>query len=187
MHALVAALGLAQLAAPALARDVHGVALPETVEVAGRTLHLNGAGVRRRFFVDVYVIGLWVERPSTERRAILDADSPRRIEIHLLRDVSAEQMGGAVTTAFRASAGDAMPSLEERLARLQTLLRAAHAGDTTTLTWIPGRGTVVADDGHEAGTIEGKDFADALFSVWIGTRPVDGGLARALLAGGKVE
>jgi hypothetical protein len=33
-------------------------------------------------------------------------------------------------------------------------------------------------------TIPGKDFADALFSVWLGPNPVESALKRALLSGG---
>ena len=32
-------------------------------------------------------------------------------------------------------------------------------------------------------TIAGKDFANALFSVWLGPNPVEKGLKRALLGG----
>ncbi len=35
--------------------------------------------------------------------------------------------------------------------------------------------------GVEKGVIEGKDFADALFSVWLGSDPVDRDLKKALL------
>ena len=183
----VAAVLLVALAAPVAAREVRGIDVPESIRVEGHTLRLNGAGIRRRFFFDIYVIGLYVERPTTDLAAVLAANTPRQVRIHLVRAVSAQQMRDAVAEGFRRSAGDAMPGLETRLARLEAMLRAGGPGDVTTLTWIPGRGTVVTDDGHEIGTIEGKDCADVVFGVWIGPRPVDDGLARTLLAGGKTE
>jgi hypothetical protein len=36
-------------------------------------------------------------------------------------------------------------------------------------------------------TIPGKDFADALFSVWLGPKPVEDALKRALLGGSAKE
>jgi hypothetical protein len=186
MHIAAAAL-LVALALPATAREIHNVALPESIQVDGHTLVLNGAGIRRRFFFDVYVIGLYVEHPATDRDAILGANAPRQVRIELVRSVSAEQMRTAVGEAFRRAAGDRLPEFEARLARLETMLRAGGPGDRTTLTWVPARGLVVTDDGHELGTIEGKDFADVVFAVWIGTRAIDPGLARALLAGGQTE
>jgi len=46
---------------------------------------------------------------------------------------------------------------------------------------LPGKGTVVTAKGTEKGTIEGKDFADALFAVWLGPNPVQEDLKKALL------
>jgi len=37
------------------AREIAGVTVPETVSIADRTLVLNGAGIRKKFFVKVYV------------------------------------------------------------------------------------------------------------------------------------
>jgi len=48
-------------------------------------------------------------------------------------------------------------------------------GDGIVITYVPGRGTIVTAKGAEKGIIEGKDFADALFSVWLGRNPVQGG------------
>jgi hypothetical protein len=56
-------------------------------------------------------------------------------------------------------------------------------GDEILLTYVPGRGTVVTAKGVEKGIIEGKDFADALFAVWLGPNPAQEDLKRALLGG----
>jgi hypothetical protein len=42
---------------------------------------------------------------------------------------------------------------------------------------------VVSAKNAEKGVIEGKDFADALFSVWLGPEPVQADLKTALLGG----
>ena len=59
----------------------------------------------------------------------------------------------------------------------------SSTGDDIVLTYVPGRGTVVSVKGAEKGVIEGKDFADALFSVWLGPNPVQEDLKLALLGG----
>jgi hypothetical protein len=56
-------------------------------------------------------------------------------------------------------------------------------GDEIVLTYVPGKGTVVSAKNAEKGVIEGKDFADALFSVWLGPEPVQADLKTALLGG----
>jgi hypothetical protein len=53
-------------------------------------------------------------------------------------------------------------------------------GAKLVIQYVPGKGTVIegAKDSYVA---EGKDFADALFSVWIGGSPVDDGLKKGML------
>jgi hypothetical protein len=55
-------------------------------------------------------------------------------------------------------------------------------GDVLDLTWLPGTGTLVRGRGKSL-TIPGKDFADALLSVWLGPKPVEASLKRDLLGG----
>jgi hypothetical protein len=50
-------------------------------------------------------------------------------------------------------------------------------------TYVPGEGTTVEVKGEEKGTIEGKEFADALFASWIGEHPATGKLKKGLLGG----
>ena len=57
----------------------------------------------------------------------------------------------------------------------------ASEGDEIHLTYEPGKGTRVTARGTDRGTIEGRDFADALFAVWLGPQPVQDDLKKALL------
>ena len=180
--ALAAVLLLLPLGAAAI--EVAGVSFPPTVQAGGKTLTLNGVGVRTRFFFNVYAMGLYLEHPSTDASAILAVDQVRRAELHMLRTVSGAEMGDAIATAINANAGGAVAQLKPRVDQLKSMFRSANEGEVITLTYIPGKGTVVGAQGADIGTIQGKDFADALFGAWIGTAPVDGSLKQALLAGG---
>ena len=42
------------------AASLAGVTLPDTAQVAGTTLVLNGLGLRKKFVVKVYVAGLYL-------------------------------------------------------------------------------------------------------------------------------
>jgi hypothetical protein len=165
------------------AMEVAGVNFPRSVQAGGKTLTLNGAGLRTRFMFKVYAIGLYLEHPATDAATILAADEVRRAELHMLRSVSASEMGDAIADAFNANAGGAGPQLKDRLDRFKAMFPNATEGELITLTYIPGTGTVVGAGGKDLGTVPGKDFADVLFSAWIGASPVDTSLKRALLAG----
>jgi hypothetical protein len=179
-HRLLAGLFVLLLAASASALEVAGVTLPDTVDVAGRTLRLNGAGLRTRFFFKVYVIGLYLPRPARTPREAVDGDGPKRIELHLLRALDGREIADAVSDGFARNAGAALPALRERLTRLEGMFPSVQPGDTIELTLADGRTTVVAQ-GTPRGTIDGTDFGRALLAVWLGPNPVDPELKTELL------
>jgi hypothetical protein len=76
-----------------------------------------------------------------------------------------------------------MGALNERLLKLNGMFPAVVEGDQVVLTYVPGKGTLVSAKGQDKGVIEGKDFADALFAVWLGGNPVQDDLKAALLGG----
>jgi hypothetical protein len=49
------------------------------------------------------------------------------------------------------------------------------------LTYIPGKGTELTLNGKSKGTVEGADFAAALFSIWLGPKPISESLKKELL------
>src|SRR6185369_4376161 len=102
-----------------MALEVAGMTLPDTVDVAGRTLHINGAGLRTRFFLEVYVIGLYMPRTTRSAAAVLAVDGPRRLVLHIRRALDGRQIADAIADGFARNASDALPRLRERLERLQ--------------------------------------------------------------------
>jgi len=168
------------LAAPAYARQVAGVGMPERVEIGGEQLRLNGMGLRKEVFFKVYVAGLYLEKPTADAGTALSTDQPKRIVLHMLRNVDRGKLDHALTKAFEQNAGAKMPSLRGRLDQLRAALPAVRTGDVLEFSYVPGVGTVVHGEGRHV-TIPGKDFNDALFAVWLGAKPVDDHLKRSLL------
>ncbi len=168
----------------ATAGEVAGVSLPESTTADGTTLRLNGAGLRTRYFLKIYVIGLYVEHPTSDAGALLSADAVWQVQLHMVRALSSEQIATGIGEAFERNAGDRAPALRARLEQLKAMFPATEAGETIALTYAPGRGTAVTAHGKDLGTIPGKDFAEVLLSGWIGKKPVDESLKQALLRGG---
>jgi hypothetical protein len=170
---------------PAAAREVAGLELPETATVADRELRLNGAGVRSKFFVRVYVGALYLESSSNDPSRILSADSPWKITLHFMRDVDHEQILDSFREAFEAN------SPPHELARLQTGLLKFHdevmssltvrSGQQIAIAYAPGQGSTLTVPGGATSRVEGKRFADALLRTWIGDHPSDDALKDALL------
>jgi len=166
------------------AGEAAGVKMPDTVTVEGKTLKLNGIGLRKKLMFKVYVAGLYVETPTKAPEAIISSDQIKRMALHILRNLKAAQVTEAIEEGFEKNSRSQMAALSDRLKKFSSLFSDVAEGDEIQMTYIPNRGTSVSIKGAEKGTVEGKDFADALFSVWLGPNPVQEDLRRALVAGG---
>ncbi len=174
---------LLSMTVAASASDVAGVKMADTAAVEGKTLRLNGMGLRKKLIFNVYVAGLYLETPSKDAATVISSDQIKSIRLHVLRSLSASQLAESISEGFWRNAKSQKGTLEARLERLTRMFPKVAEGDLITLTYVPGKGTVVNAKGEEKGTIEGKDFADALFAIWLGMNPVQGDLKKALLGG----
>jgi hypothetical protein len=171
------------LALPVGAAEVAGVRIDDRTSVSGAELALKGAGLRKRLFFDVYAMGLYV----ADRKADPIAQGgAKRVAIHMLRDVDADTFAKALVDGMRPNHDEAtMKSLEPRITQLNAIMagiKQAKKGMVIALDWAPGAGTRVTIDGKAAGeAIEGEDFYRALLRIWLGEKPVQDDLKKALL------
>ncbi len=182
---LAAAALLALAAAPdpahAQARDVAGVKVPEQVEVAGQPLRLNGAGLRKKFVVKVYVGALYLAAPSSDPEAIVAADAPKRVRMIFLRDVDRKSILDTFREGFANNSPAQAKELAAQLASIEAAIPDMKEGKDLVVTYVPGQGTTVAAAGAAGATVAGKGFADGLFRNWLGPKPADGDLKKAML------
>ena len=173
------------LAAGVHAVEVAGVAIPDKANVGGQDLVLNGAGVRSRMVFKVYVGSLYVPA-KVKTAADVYAKAPRRVQLNMLRDVTSEQMIDALGDGLNQanSAADA-GAVKAQMAELATILKAMgplKEGNVLAFDYVDG-GTRVSLDGQAKGTIAGDAFNKALFNAWIGDKPVQDDLKKAMLGG----
>ena len=164
-----------------LAGELAGVTLPDTVQVGGRTLVLNGLGLRKKFMVKVYVAGLYLEQKSSDAGAILKADAPKRIVMHFVRGVTKNQIIDAFSESFENNTPGAKQTMKAEIDQFLGALDSVNDGDEMFLTYLPGTGTTVAINGKEKLTIATPSFAPVLFSVWLGPRPPNAEVKDGLL------
>ncbi|HZF18603.1 MAG TPA: chalcone isomerase family protein [Burkholderiales bacterium] len=179
---------VALLVAPAHAAEVAGVKIEDRVTVESSELALNGAGLRTKFFVNVYAAGLYLAQKKTSASEVLALPGPKRVSMRLMRDLSAKQLVDALDEGIRDNTPAAeRESLKDRVADLSALmssLQSAKAGDVIALDWVPGTGTRIVLNGAARGKpIPGEDFYRALLRIWLGDDPVSKDLKKALLGG----
>ncbi len=173
------------LGASALAAEVAGIKVPDTITVAGKELKLNGAGVRRAtiFKAKVYVGALYLGAPSSDPAAIVQADEPKVVHMRFLRDVARDKVMDTYRDGFKNNSGDEEaaalgPSLDRLAAVMPPEIKE---GQEMRVTYQPGTGTTVSVPGGGEVTIEGKRFADAMFRNWLGKDPADSDLKEKML------
>jgi hypothetical protein len=179
---------LSLLAFPAFGAEVAGVKIDDKTRVGSAELALNGAGLRKRFFLDVYTLGLYLPKKTANAADAIAQDGPKRASIHMLRNVGAAAFSDALSEGIRENHTEAeAKALEPRLKALGGIIaevKEAKKGMTITLDWT-GTATQVGIDGKPAGKpIEGADFYRALLRIWLGEKPVQDDLKKALLGGG---
>jgi len=171
----------ALLALPALPKEREGVTAPPVVEVAGRPLHLMGMGLRKKLWFKVYLASFYLERPTADGAEAISSDQIKQVRMHMLRDLERDKIVEAVQEGFQKNSGPDMPRLRERLDRFLKAIPDLKGGQQILITYLPGRGTLLRAGSGEEITVAGKDFADALFSVWLGRSPVDDDLKGEML------
>lgn len=169
------------VAAAVTAGELAGVTMPERKNVNGQVLQLNGMGLRKKAVFKVYVGALYLTQKSSDPAAILAADQPRQMVMHFLRDVGKDRLVEAWKEGFAGNSPAAQTKLAKEIERFLGFWRDVAEGEEVLMTYVPDKGTTVSFGGKEVGTIEGKEFADALLSVWLGPKPPSEDLKAGLL------
>ena len=169
------------------AREVAGVVLPETLQIPDNatTLHLNGAGIRKKVFFKIYVAGLYLPVTQTTPNAIFELSGPKRVHMHFLyKEVEQEKLINGWLDGFKNNLDDAgFEKLAPRLTKFNSLFRTMKRGEVIDLDYLPNVGTRVWINGELKGQIEGAEFYSALLKVWLGESPADANLKDAFLEG----
>ena len=103
----------------------------------------------------------------------------------MLRDLSAEQINASIKEALEETlTPEERQPLEARMTRFSAIfdtMREVREGTQVTLDYLPLPGTIVSVNTEEKDRIPGADFNQALMRVWLGDRPRDPDLRKALL------
>ena len=164
-------------------RSVESIENPTRLKTV--ELILNGVGVRNLLFLDMYQVALYLPRKLNDPVDILDRDIPRRLRITLLRDVSVQQdlkylMSGLIDN----NSADELAAIQAPLDQFTTLMNKIGRipkGDVVQLDYLPSFGTRVWLNQHLLGEVPGAAFNRSLLKIWLGERPIQSNLKRALL------
>jgi len=182
----VIAFAVTSMVAGAQPVEIEGVKFEPTAQVGGQPLQLNGAGVRTRAIFKVYAAGLYVPQKANSAATLLGQKGPRRVAIHMLRDVSADTFAEALIDGLKANhTEEQLGALKAQIDALQATLKSigeAKKGNSVYFEFTPDSGTRIVVNGQQKGTaIAGEEFFTAVLRIWIGDKPADSSLKKGLL------
>lgn len=171
-------------ASPARALQIEGVSVPPQVTVSGKTLPLNGAGLRTVVLLIVpikaYVAAFYAPTPLRSEQAVMASPGPLKFTFTFLQGVGQGQVTQAWQAQFNDSVSFTYPGFEkDRDAFIKMFGPLSKFGVESVE--IEGNVTRVFDNGTLKGTIQGRDFQKAFLSLWFGSNPVMPELKAALL------
>jgi len=171
------------ITAPAQAKEIGGMNLPDTITAGKDQLVLNGAGLRKKYFVKVYAGGLYLRKKEGDVKKIINADEPMAIRMQFIYDgVSGKELVDAWNEGFANATMGNLGTIKKSTDTFNSFFtEEARKGDVYDIIYTPGEGVRVSIQGKLMGTISGLDFKKALFAIWLGEKPVDNSLKQGML------
>lgn len=163
--------------------EIAGLKIADHYTLADESLTLNGAGIRSKFFVKVYVGALYMKNTTHDAQQALNSAGPKSMQMFILyKEIAAEK----ITKGWDDGIEDNLSKAEQKkvadqLKAFNALFPDLHAGDRVDIDFIPGQGTSLTINKNKLGQIEGDDFFTALLTVWLGQDPADSDLKDGLL------
>ena len=165
------------------AKEIAGVTLEEERNIDGITLSLQGAGVRDKFFMDLYVASLYTSKPYDNTASLLKADEPMCITLTIISSlISSEKMENASREGFANTVQNNTPKMNEKIETFIAVFKEPIGNnDIYDLVYIPKYGVKIYKNKTLHVSIAGLDFKEALFGIWLGDKPAQESLKQALL------
>lgn len=169
------------LTSTAQALDVAGVALEPTAAVNGRTLKLNGYGIRKKFFVKVYIGSLYLTKQMKRAEEAMADPGDKLIRMNFLHSKVEK---GKITEAFGEGIANNAPEVAgapEARKFLGLFSGDFSRGDVVDLALAADGTVTVKHNGKLLGTVSSPRLAKAILGIYLGAKPADDDLKKGML------
>ncbi|MFZ3000858.1 MAG: chalcone isomerase family protein [Undibacterium umbellatum] len=178
---------LGSLALPAaMASELAGITLEDKIRLDNQDLYLNGAGVRSKAIFQVFVAALYLSEKKTQAAEVLALSTAKRMQIIMLRDISAERFGQNFMEGLKHNVSKEQKSkIIDQMIRLGEMFSKVpefRKGDKLTVDWLPDTGTIIMINGKKTmDSLPDPLFYNALLKLWLGENTAQDSLKRQLL------
>ncbi len=170
---------------PAMAQTkIGGNVMPNVMKVGNEYLKMNGAGIREKMFLNLYVGTLYLQSKTTDANEIIAANKPMAVKIKIISGmVDNDNFEEALREGFDKSTNNNIAPVKERMETmiLEGFKEDIETNDIYDLVYEPSKGCTLYKNNTSLVTVPGLDFKKALFGVWLGEEPADSGLKKKML------
>lgn len=168
----------------AQAKEIADVELPDNLSADTTQLTLNGAGVRTKWFMDIYVSALYLTQPSKDAAAIVAADEPMAVKLHMISGlITSDKMKTAVMEGLEGATGGNLAPIQQYIDQFIAVFdEEIKQNDEFDLIYIPAKGIDIYKNGKFKETVNGGlEFKKAVFGIWLSEKPAQASLKKAML------
>jgi len=150
-----------------MAASFEGVEFPDSVTVPSGALVLNGLGPRFATMakIRVYVAGLYLPAKISDADALIQSKGSKQLLMKFQRDVSADQSRDAWEKGL-GKASKSYPKIADRIPQLMAAMNDMKKGEQMIYSFTDDQVEILVR-GESKGVIKGRDFCEALFTVWL--------------------
>ncbi len=158
-----------------------------TTEDGEHELRCTGTALRKKWFFKVYAIAAYldqeIETGEDAGATFVDADSPKRLHLHMLRGVDSHKIISSIDEALEKCSTQPVEGIaeERELFTKAFSMEKLEEGQDILFTWIPGAGLQISVDDEVLETIDSEAFGRSFFEIYFGPSPVNGGMKKDLL------
>jgi hypothetical protein len=178
-------LGVLMMSTTGYGKEIGGIIMPESLEAGQTKLLLNGAGVREKLFMDLYVAGLYLKEKSGDPEVIIEANDPMAIRLHIISSmITSKKMEKATRKGFENATGGNIEPIKVQIEEFISVFKdKIEEGDIFDLIYVPRKGVTVYKNSESRSVLEGIAFKNALFGIWLSDKPAQKSLKKAMLGG----
>lgn len=170
------------------AARLEGQSFDNATVLAGRTLRLNGLGLRGVAWIKAFVAGLYLPAPSKDGAQIISMPGPKRLRLKIMLEAPSKELSKALQSragrepeAVRVALGDRV----QKLASAIDGIGKVKPGDVLDLDYVPDQGVQLRYNDQAVGMpVPGEDLYRVVLKIFVGEKPVDKRMKEGLLRGG---
>lgn len=160
------------------------------VEIAGKNiadktneLLLNGAGIRDKYFLDMYIGALYLKTKQSDATKIINENSEMSMKLHILSSlITSEKMESSTQEGFEKALNGDTTSLKKEIEEFISVFKEEiKIDDVYDLVYTPNVGVDIYKNTNYKKTIKGLEFKKVLFGIWLGKEPVQESLKKRML------